>query len=64
MANLDDILANKSSTEDESSPIDIGGICEVCFYPLDHGFYDEKRKKLRIVCTQGHERIIDWDMNG
>jgi hypothetical protein len=62
MGNLDDILKNRQMAKDESLPLVVDGICEECYWPLNYGFYDSKKKKLRIVCTQGHERTIDWDM--
>lgn len=63
MADLDDIIGKKT-TEKDSLALDVDGICEECYWPLNHGFYDDKKKKLRIVCTQGHERVIDWDLGG
>jgi hypothetical protein len=62
MANLDDIIGKKEKSFDGEA-VDVGGICEECFWPLDHGWHNKKLKKLKIVCEKGHERIIDWDAN-
>ena len=61
MTDIDDILGR--SSKEETMSIDIDGICEECYWSLDHGFYSEKSKKLTIVCVNNHERTIDWDMD-
>lgn len=63
MADIGDILGKKKHNSKEER-IDIDGICEECYWPLDYGFYDAKNHKLRIVCVNSHERTIDWNMDG
>jgi hypothetical protein len=63
MANLNDIF-NKKKLNQENQFVEVDGMCEECYWPLDHGYYDAKNKKLKIVCLNNHERTIDWDMNG
>lgn len=62
MGSLDDILGKGKKQSQEI--IEVDGICEECFWPLDRGTYDAKNKKLTIVCSNEHVRTIDWDMNG
>ena len=62
MADLRDIFNKKKEALTQGDKLDVNGICEECFWPIDHGFYDSKNKKLKMVCSNGHETTIDWDM--
>ena len=61
MADLNDILG-KTKKIQQLEQIDLDGICEECFWPLNHGFYNKDAKKLKVVCVNDHERTLDWDM--
>lgn len=63
MADLGDILGKKKQNQDLQY-VELDGMCEECYWPLDHGYFNAKKNTLLIVCLNGHERTIDWDMNG
>lgn len=62
MPDLSDILGKRP--EESGERIEIDGMCEECYWPLSHGFYDTKHKKLKMVCVKQHETTIDWEMDG
>lgn len=60
MAELSDLFGAKDNEE----RIDVNGMCEQCYWPVDYGLHDKKTNKLKIVCVNGHETMIDWNIDG